>query len=107
MKNNQCVTILSDSLGDLDKNSTDYMIIEEELKKRNPDFSQKERSLCLKISGSEFQIVIKKIFEIIDKYGLTYYQILSGENKKYIIFEAKREGDQVFIEELVGSISEI
>ena len=33
---NDTIAILSDSLIDLDKTSTDYMIIEEQLKNKNP-----------------------------------------------------------------------
>ncbi|EEV57987.1 predicted protein (plasmid) [Enterococcus faecium 1,231,408] len=46
---NDTIAILSDSLIDLDKTSTDYMIIEEQLKNKNPEFDIQEKSLRIEL----------------------------------------------------------
>ncbi|MCH3457717.1 hypothetical protein LDA93_12230 [Enterococcus faecium] len=98
---NDTIAILSDSLIDLDKTSTDYMIIEEQLKNKNPEFDIQEKSLRIELPKFKQKKLITILFEIIERYGLTYYQIWTdkkdGQYTKGVSIEAVREDDQVSI----------
>lgn len=98
---NDTIAILSDSLIDLDKMSTDYMIIEEQLKNKNPEFDIQEKSLRIELPKFKQKKLITILFEIIERYGLTYYQIWTdkkdGQYTKGVSIEAVREDDQVSI----------
>lgn len=110
----QTIAILSDSLKDLETSSTDYMIIEEQLKNNNPQFDEKEEALYVEIPVKEGTRVYSIIFDIIEKYGITYYQIWKDRNSegqymKGLSVEAIRENNQVSIktmDPMLGSMND-
>lgn len=110
----ETIAILSDSLHDLERTSTDYMIIEEQLKNGNPQFDESEKALFIELPKEGSLKLISVLFEIIEKYGLTYYQIWKdknedGEYTKGISVEAIRERYNVSIKAvkpLLGSMND-
>lgn len=110
---NKKIVILSDSLDDLSKNSTDFMIIEEQLKNHNPQFDEKEKSLHIEVEISDNTQLLNIIFDIIEQYGLTYYQVWmkekedeSGQYTKGLSIEVVRENEEAtikLIKPLLGS----
>jgi len=110
----ETIAILSDSLLDLDKKSTDYMIIEEQLKNGNPEFNETEKALYIELSKEKAFKLISILFEIIERYGLTYYQVWKdknekGEYTKGISVEAIRDKYSISIravKPLLGSIAD-
>lgn len=98
----ETIAILSDSLLDLDRKSTDYMIIEEQLKNGNPEFNEMEKALYIELPKEGALKLLSILFEIIERYGLTYYQIWKdkneqGEYTKGISVEAIRDTCNVSI----------
>lgn len=98
---NKKIVILSDSLDDLSKKSTDFMIIEEQLKNNNPQFDEREKSLHIEVEISDNTQLLNILFDTIEQYGLTYYQIWMKEKEdeytKGLSIEVIRENEEATI----------
>lgn len=103
MKEFDEIVISSDSLINLGKIETDYMIIENELKNKNPDFDVKERSLLMKRKIFDYESMINFVLSLVEKYGLTYYQVKLINHKtlkeEFYSYQAFFETGSIFLNE--------